>query len=200
MSLLSQLEEMQWKQLQHDEKFHKEIWILNVQQRITHMVLHLSKYSAKLTLSALEHNIDELKKSTTDALIIAMSSTNIFNKLLSDISINPSEKDLADINALAKKLLREESFDGYEPNISMAIKINSITGKMCKAVESLDHLEAYPFKEVILSSLASVFRTLLALACHLKIENIETLIGDRLYSVEKNNIFFNRLGNYKSGY
>jgi len=164
------------------------------------MVLHLSKYSAKLTLSALEHNIEELRKATIDSLIIVTSSTNIFNKLLSDISIEESEKTLPCINTLAAKLLKEEKFDGYEPNISMAIKINSLTGKMCKAVESLDHLEAYPFKEVILSSLASIFRILLALACHLKVEDIETPIGDRLYSVEKNNIFFNRLGNYKSGY
>ncbi|VVN18790.1 hypothetical protein [Pseudomonas fluorescens] len=200
MSLLSQLEELQWKQLQHDEKYHKEIWVLNVQQRITHMVLHLSKYSAKLTLSALEHNIEELKKATIDSLIIVTSSTNIFNKLLSDFAVDQSEKDLSDINALASKLLKEESFDGYEPNISMAIKVNSLTGRMCKAVESLDHLEAYPFKETLLDSLASIFRILLALACHLRIGKIEEPIENRLYSVEKNNIFFSRLGNYKSGY
>ncbi|MHC8346203.1 hypothetical protein [Pseudomonas sp. RT6P73] len=200
MSLLSQLEELQWKQLQHDEKYHKEIWILNVQQRITHMVLHLSKYSAQLTLSALENNIDDLKKSTIDSLIIVTSSTNIFNKLLSEISISESERELKNIDSLASYILQVEEFHGYEPIIAMAIKINSLTGKMCKAVESLDHLEAYPFKESLLSSLATAFRTLLALACHLKIENIEHPISERLYAVEKNNIFFNRLGNYKTGY
>lgn len=62
MSLFSQLEELQWKQLQHDEKYHKDIWLLNVQQRITHMTLHLAKYSAKLSVSAFENNEIEFKK------------------------------------------------------------------------------------------------------------------------------------------
>ena len=90
MSLLSQLEEIQWKQLQHDETYHKDIWLLTVQQRITHMVLHLSKYSAKLTVAAFKEDCNVLRKTVIDALIIVFSSSNIFNKLLCDIALQYS--------------------------------------------------------------------------------------------------------------
>lgn len=200
MSILSQLEEMQWKQLRHDEFYHKDIWLLTVQQRITHMVLHLSKYSSKLMIAALEENKSLLQKTTIDALIIVFSSANIFNKLLCDIALKDSDEKANNIDELARALLEQESFKLHSPSISLSAKVLDKTGRMCKVVESLDHLESVSFRDEIIDILSSLFRDLLALSRSSDIEDIAALIGDRLFSVEQKNPYFKRLGNYKIGY
>lgn len=201
MSLFSQLEELQWKQLQHDEKYHKDIWLLTVQQRITHMVLHLAKYSAKLTVAAFENDNAEFKSTTIDCLIILFSSANIFNSRIYDISLNEQERDFPDIKSLANHLSKTEyskiSNDGL-CDFSRAITIQ--TGKMCKAAESLDHLEPFPFRQTLIESIGKLFKVSLAALYSITDEELEVLLSNRLVAVEKKNIFFNRLGNYESGY
>lgn len=200
MSILSQLEEMQWKQLRHDEFYHKDIWLLTVQQRITHMVLHLSKYSSKLMVAALEENKDLLQKTTIDALIIVFSSANIFNKLLCDIALEESHCKKDDIDALAQTLLDQESTKLYSKSVSLSAKVLSETGRMCKVVESLDHLESVSFRDEIIEALSTLFLNLLALSKSVGVLDIAGLVGERLYSVEQKNPYFKRLGNYKIGY
>ena len=200
MSLFSQLEEIQWKQLQHDEKYHKDIWLLNVQQRITHMVLHLSKYSTKITLSVFEKDHKELEKTLIDALIITVSSFNIFNTLISQSALSNDFHQLNTIDDLSNNLYQRHQAENIDNAIQLSIKLASEVGKMCKAVESLDHLESFNYKETIIDCLSKSFLTLLVLAKSNNIVELASLIENRLYEVEKKNIFFNRLGNYKSGY
>lgn len=199
MSLLSQLEEIQWKQLQHDETYHKDIWLLTVQQRITHMVLHLSKYSSKLTIAAFKEDSEVLQKTVIDALIIVFSSSNIFNKLLCEIALSPLEADATEINKLAEYLYKSQKFDHFNPATSLSLSVLEQTGKMCKVVESLDHLESVEFRGSIIDSLISLFRNLLAFAYYIGIDDIALRIGNRLFQVEKNNPYFKRLKNYNSG-
>ncbi|MDT1023390.1 MULTISPECIES: hypothetical protein [Pseudomonas aeruginosa group] len=201
MSLFSQLEELQWKQLQHDEKYHKDIWLLNVQQRITHMTLHLAKYSAKLSVSAFENNEIEFKKTIVDCLIIVFSSANIFNSRIYDISLNEQEKDFPDIKSLANYLANSERIKSSNDRLGDFSKAFSIqTGIMCKAAESLDHLEPFPFRQTITESLGKLFKTSLTALYCLTDQDLESLFSERLVAVERKNIFFNRLGNYETGY
>ena len=201
MSLFSQLEELQWKQLQHDEKYHKDIWLLTVQQRITHMVLHLAKYSAKLTVAAFENNTTEFKSTIVDCLIILFSSANIFNSRIYDISLSEQEKDFSDIKSLANYLIKSEHIKTSNDRLcdfSRAITIQA--GIMCKAAESLDHLEPFPFRQTLIESLGKLFKISLAALYSMTDEELEALLSERLVAVEKKNIFFNRLGNYETGY
>ncbi|WP_339489451.1 hypothetical protein [Pseudomonas sp. EL_65y_Pfl2_R95] len=201
MSLFSQLEELQWKQLQHDEKYHKDIWLLTVQQRITHMVLHLAKYSAKLTVSAFEKNENEFKTTIVDCLIILLSSANIFNSRIYDISLSEQEKDFPDIKSLAGYLMKadyDKSSSDKLNYLSRAITIQ--VGAMCKAAESLDHLEPYPFRQTLVDSIGRLFKISLAALYMSTDEDLDALFTKRLIAVEKKNIFFNRLGNYETGY
>lgn len=201
MSLFSQLEELQWKQLQHDEKYHKDIWLLSVQQRITHMTLHLAKYSAKLTVAAIDKDVDEFKKTVIDCLIIIISSANIFNSRIYDIAISEQEQKLETLTDLANLLIDTEQLNAGESELlDFSKRITFNVGKMCKAVESLDHLEPFPFRQSITECLGLCFRVSLASLYTLTDEKLETLFSNRLIPVERKNIFFNRLGNYESGY
>lgn len=201
MSLFSQLEELQWKQLQHDEKYHKDIWLLSVQQRITHMTLHLAKYGAKLSVSAFEKDDTEFKKTIVDCLIIVLSSANIFNSRIYDISLSESEKKLPDIKSLAYHLIKTEWAKSSGDRLGDFSKAFSIqVGIMCKAAESLDHLEPFPFRQTITDSLGKLFKTSLVALYSLTDEDLEKLFSARLVAVERKNIFFSRLGNYETGY
>jgi hypothetical protein len=164
------------------------------------MVLHLSKYSSKLTVAALKEDKDVLQKTVVDALIIVFSSSNIFNKLLCETAIYEAEIGFEDINHLARSLYQVERVDHYNPAVTLSVQVLEQTGKMCKVVESLDHLESVDFREALIDSLVSLFRNLLALAHHVEIEDIAARIENRLFEVEKKNPYFKRLANYKSGF
>ncbi|HBP5371800.1 hypothetical protein CJU04_15395 [Pseudomonas aeruginosa] len=71
---------------------------------------------------------------------------------------------------------------------------------MCKAAESLDHLEPFPFRQTITESLGKLFKTSLTALYCLTDQDLESLFSERLVAVERKNIFFNRLGNYETGY
>ncbi|WP_349971933.1 hypothetical protein [Pseudomonas caspiana] len=200
MPLFSQLEEMQWKQLQHDEAYHKEIWLLTVQQRITHMTLHMSKYSSKLTIAAFERDSETLKKTAIDALIIAFSCANIFSKLLSKFALPESFSSQESIDSAAEKIFHSYDFYSSDPDTKITLEILGCTGRMCKLVESLDHLETLEYREGILDNIASIFKALLALCYSSDMRDIPEKIANRLYEVESKNYFFNKLGNYKKGY
>ncbi|MEZ1320620.1 hypothetical protein QIW46_04620 [Pseudomonas fluorescens] len=201
MSLFSRLEELQWKQLQHDEKYHKEIWLLTVQQRITHMTLHLAKYSSAITVAALENDKPAFEKAIIDTFIITMSSANIFGTRIHDIALNDLEQKCHDTRELASLLLDKfhSEFAGaslLEFNKQISINI----GRMCKAAESLDHLEVFPYRETMVKSLASLFRITLCAFEFVSDAALEERISKRLMAVERKNIFFSKLGNYESGY
>ncbi|WEV50110.1 hypothetical protein OZX61_11985 (plasmid) [Acinetobacter sp. ESL0695] len=78
MSLVEIFDELQWKQKQHDKRYHEDIWILSVQNRAKHMILHLNKYSGKFFESLRENNLEKLEGHVIDAMIINFSYANIF--------------------------------------------------------------------------------------------------------------------------
>ncbi len=160
------------------------------------MTLHLSKYSSKIVKSAFTEDSDVLKKSLIDTVIIIFSSANIFNHSIG----SKYSKNFDSIQSVGESVLNSFPTGKHNILLSLAVEISSTTGNMCKAVESLDHLEPYAFRESLLDSLHSLFELSLALACIVGVENIPEKISDRLYAVEKKNLFFDELGNYKEGY
>ena len=75
------LARLQWEQFEHDEKYHREIARLTVQDRLKHMALHFAKYSGGLAAGPDEA---ELRRLVTDIFVIALSSANILNVRLAD--------------------------------------------------------------------------------------------------------------------
>ncbi len=199
MSLSKNLNELQWKQLQHDKLYHADIWVLPVQQRLKHMVLHLAKYSARLSVSALSvkstSGISDYEAVLKDIFIISISSINILNKSLSSIVIdNWGCPDEIDTNELYKHIPKKEL--NNSDVISIALFCSKNSAELCKAIEATDHFEEFNSRSVILTALTEFIRlSFLVLG-----EDIEKKIENRLYEVEKRNIYFEKLGNYKEGY
>lgn len=164
------------------------------------MTLHLSKYSAKLAKAAFYKDKETFKKTAIDTLIIVFSSSNIFNSLLTKMVVDTSISDESELSTFAQNLYAQKDFGSYDPLMITAMEILEQTGKMCKAVESLDHLEALSFREDLLASLSSLFQSIL-IACQLTaVSDIEQQIEERLLSVEQKNPYFAHLGNYRTGY
>ncbi|MBF8708116.1 hypothetical protein IR016_15090 [Pseudomonas putida] len=200
MSLLSQLEELQWKQLQHDEMYHKDIWILTVQQRVTHMALHLSKYSSKIIRAAFDKDEALMQKTVIDSLIITFSAANIFDALLGDMAFSEVDEYKHNLQSISRHLYHSIISNESDPEISLALNISDSTGNICKIVESLDHLENLLFRESLIACLVKLLKNLLALCYTFEINDIPERICERLYKVEQKKSFFKRMGNYKTGY
>lgn len=199
MTLQEQLELFQWKQLKHDELYHKEISLLNVQDRIKHMVLHLSKYGAKLVLYAYENQSQEYQNTLIDGLIISTSTLNTLNMNSASFLIGYEDSKLLTLQELAIQLFKIElsgTLDIEPFNRNYLISV----GKMCKTTESMDHLEPIPFRESLIKETKFLFKQHLAILSQTADKPIIELVENRLMSVEQKNIFFNRLGNYAGDY
>lgn len=164
------------------------------------MTLHLSKYSAKLTKASFEKKSDIQRKTIIDALIIIFSSANIFNIILGEKLTEVLNENLSTLKSLGYALSTHNSKISHSNELILSLDILESTGKMCKIVESLDHLEAISFRESLIKELNTLFENLIIFCNILQVENIEAEISDRLYFVEQKNKHFLKLGNYKTGY
>ena len=80
MTVRDQLLSLQWTQLKHDEAYHKDIVVLPLAQRIKHMALHNTKYTAHLFEAVETDDQARLIKTLTDAFIISLASANTLNQ------------------------------------------------------------------------------------------------------------------------
>lgn len=193
MSLVNILDELQWKQQLHDERYHKDIWILCVQDRAKHMILHLNKYSGKFFEALRSEDSDKLRSHVIDAFIINFSYANIFQ-----IPISKNYNDLNEISGLNG--LIEARKDINFVLTDMIIDFAICVGKMSKTIESLDHIEQYDYRQNLNNYVFEIFEILLKISAYLDLDNIDRAIESRLYYVESKNMNFKRYGNYSSGY
>ena len=73
VDLVESFDELQWKQMQHDKRYHEDIWILSVQNRAKHMILHLNKYSGRFFENLRDNDLEKLEIHLIDAIIINFS-------------------------------------------------------------------------------------------------------------------------------
>jgi hypothetical protein len=160
---------IQWAQFEHDEKYHREISRLSVQDRLRHMALHFAKYAGRLN----DRPTDEVvKKTAVDTLIIAISCANILNMDL-------SKKSLIAI--------------GKEVNNSEFSRLLIVAaGKMAGACERIDHLEDFPFRKVIAEQVEVILSTALAFLID-NGWNVVSEMNDRLSGVKEKSIFHGKL-------
>ena len=165
-----QLNKLQIAQLEHDERFPREITYLDIQPRLVHMCLHFAKYYGTIVDQMNQPHTDEpkLKQAMVDMFIICLTSANILNLRLSD-----------HIDGIVYGLSIESAY------VPLAVSI----GKFAKALESLDHLEAFNYKEVMCDSVVTIAQ------CLINITHFD-LAGEvpyRLNVVQNRSIFKNKL-------
>lgn len=124
---------VQLAQFKHDEKYHREISRLTVQDRLRHMALHFAKYAGRLQEDCADLTF---KRMATDALIIAISSANTLN-------IDLTAKGLDRVSSNATR-------EAFTKRLAIA------AGRMAGACERLDHLEDFPFRAAITAEVLSI--------------------------------------------
>ncbi|MBE5074232.1 hypothetical protein IM511_07925 [Erythrobacteraceae bacterium E2-1 Yellow Sea] len=164
---LDDLSRLQWTQFEHDEKFHREIARLTVQDRLKHMALHFAKYSGGLAEGPGD---DELARLVTDIFVIALSSANILNLKLADRH-----------NELAA---------GSEGDFATKVAISA--GRMAAACEKMDHLEAFPFREKITEQILALMSAAISFADQ-RGWDLSSMVAKRLQPVKEKNIFYDKL-------
>jgi hypothetical protein len=137
---------MQREQFEHDESFHREIARLPIEVRLKHMALHFCKYTAQLATVCDSRDAELRLKTITDSFIIALSSANVLNLNLSEhvapslgYAVTPRDLGLH----LATQLNPSGKVDDHWLLSAHAVS----AGKMARACEKFDHLEAFPFRD-----------------------------------------------------
>lgn len=161
---------VQWKQFQHDETFHREISRLTVQQRLTHMALHFSKYVGYL---AEVRDDEHRRKTVTDIFVIGVSTLTVLN-----VKAYPL------VAAIDRKF--DTSWDG------LLREVATRAGRMASACERLDHLEDFPFRMTIRDAAAELVAIALA-AAQDRGWNMLEMVEVRLHPVKKKSIFYDQL-------
>lgn len=206
MSVTKKLEVLENKQMFHDERYHKDIWLsLSTQGKARHMAAHIGKYSGQLLDNIRNQSDEKIRKDIIDSLIINLSFSNIFISLLSktlDESLLKSESFGALRDAVAKKYFSEKGYvyPSETLGLDLAMDMCILSGKILKTVESLDHIEILNYRERFNGYTLDLFEIIMSMCYVYQIVEIENLIEKRLYEVELKNPRFGVFGNYKDGY
>lgn len=185
MNARDQLLALQWVQLKHDEGYHKDVLTLPVAQRVKHMALHNAKYTGYF-LDAVDRGDEaRLRHVLTDAFIIALASANIFNQDLGrELDASGEEATLRSMGAtLAASLGRVDA----DP-LWLVRQYARHNGQLAKLCESLDHLEAVPFREGMRTCIRALMSAVLAEAAARQLDLPEAYEA-RVRSVERCSIF-----------
>jgi hypothetical protein len=164
---LADWDKIQFEQFEHDEKYHREIARLTVQERLKHMTLHFAKYAGEVYAEPSEQ---EFQRLVTDVLVIAISTANTLNLRLSDVLDCDQNSDSST----------------FENALVVA------TGRMAAACEKLDHLEEFPYRSQISDGMLTVLKAALAV-CAERSWSVPVIMKARLAPVKKKSIFHGKL-------
>lgn len=160
---------VQFAQFEHDEKYHREISRLPIQDRLRHMAMHFAKYAGRLQEDCADQSF---KRTAIDALVIAVSSANILNIDLSTRAV---------------------------PGIELPVNRGSYTrrlaisaGRMAGACERLDHLEDFPFRKKIEEEVLAILALGIALFAEEEWNPVAEMQA-RLSPIKAKSIFHGRL-------
>lgn len=154
---MTTLFELQQKQVDHDQKYHRDIFFLNYQDRFKHMVMHYGKYAGRLARllrnkAASDEIQSDVKRTIIDCFIIVLSCADLLQLNLND---KLKEKLGSDENSSLKELtldVKEASPDLYarlstgdEANkvLNFILEYTSIVGDLLKVGEDLDHMVGF---------------------------------------------------------
>jgi hypothetical protein len=148
---------LQREQFEHDERFHREIARLTVHARLNHMALHFCKYTGQFATVCASGDTELRSKTITDSFIISLSSANILNLDLSEqvaptLGYAATPRDLG--LHLASHLYSTTKLDDHWLLIAHAV----CAGRLARACEKIDHLEAFPFRDELRDAVLGLCR------------------------------------------
>ena len=187
MTVRDELFTLQLEQLKHDQKYHRDICILPIHQRINHMALHFSKYSGRIAEYYGSNDARPLNSTIIDTFIISLVSANIMNILLADHIPFANDNELNSLKELGSSLVDNTDYD-YRDRSWLLKAIAIPSGRLAKACESLDHIDTYSYREQMVKCTAEICVVALVAATTREID-LRQLAKQRLSEVESNLIF-----------
>jgi len=148
---------LQVRQKEHDERFHRDIYFLSQQERFKHVAYHYGKYSGRLARASIGQTksgrlaVQELERTLIDSAIMTLNAAEIFNLDLEKIL--RSKYSLTDekrtVSQLAKAVSRKVAKDYQwlnapaDPDFlnGVLFDVTEKAGIVHKACDSLDHME-----------------------------------------------------------
>jgi len=182
------LHQLQLEQLLHDRKFHADILCLPVQRRANHMALHFAKYAGKFVEAKPTKNREYFLETLVDTFVICLASANMFNIKIGDLAVfeEVKTKRFDTVGSEIFSFVENECDDAFS---FMADNITIFSGRIAKSIESLDHMEPYPFREVFEKNLESIIGSVFVAATFFKVDLISETKA-RLSTLECDNIFY----------
>jgi hypothetical protein len=172
---------LQVAQQKHDEFYHREIARLTVHARLNHMALHFAKYVGQLATAIEGDDRRLIRRTITDAFVIALSSANTLNLSLgAAIPYAGNAKSVAELGGTLPN-------DGNRTNrllLSFAVP----TGQIARACEKLDHVEGFPFRETIVEGVVALCQGSIV-AAHNYDFDLPSSVRERFAEIEPKYIF-----------
>lgn len=165
---------LQLEQHRHDERYHPEISRLTMHHRLNHMALHFAKYAGRVADAVQSGDHSDIDRTLTDIAIIALSSANVLNVHLGNNFKN---------NIKHSELL----FDDIDL-VTLLVHVTKASGRMAKACESVDHIEAAPLREEMTTAVIDLFRAAVEFST-LRNLDLATSIPERLENVRETKLF-----------
>jgi hypothetical protein len=162
--------DLQREQFEHDESFHREILRLSIHARLNHMALHYCKYAGQLAAVCVFPDNALRSRTITDSFIISLCSANALNLSLSGpVAANLGNVSLCDLgHSLSRRLYPDTILNDNW----LLVEHTIYSGKMARACEKIDHLEAFPFRE---ESQAAVVRLCQIAVIAASVNNIDII-------------------------
>lgn len=179
---------LQCAQLEHDERFHRDIVVLPPAERLKHMALHHAKYAGYL-VDAIDNQDDlRIKRILTDAFIITLATANSLNQ---DLSL-ASDGTCSDQHptTLGRRLAGKLT-DSTNDSIWLLKEFVRRSGQLAKACEAWDHMENLQFLSQLRECNLGLFELVVA-AASLRHLDLGKSYGERIQEVESKSIFYRR--------
>lgn len=187
MSVHDELFMLQLEQLKHDQRYHRDICVLPLHQRINHMALHFSKYSGRVAEFYGENDTRPLHITITDTFIICLVTANILNIRLADHIPLANDDQVGSLRELGSALADEANYD-YRDSAWLLKAVAIPAGRLAKACETLDHIEKYPYREEMVKHTVDISVAAIVAATKREID-LRQSAKDRLAEAESKLIF-----------
>jgi hypothetical protein len=143
--------DLQREQFEHDERFHRDILRLDIHARLNHMALHFCKYTGQFATVFASGDAELRSRTITDSFIISLCSANALDLNLSE-KVAPSLGDTVTLHDIGI-FLASRLYPGARLDDAWLLAVHAIhAGKIARACEKIDHLEAFPFREELRES------------------------------------------------
>lgn len=187
MSAVNILRNLQGRQREHDIRAHQDIYYLPYPDRIKHLTFHVSKYAGRLAKGDLTDT--EFNRTLVDTFVITLSAAEVlridFAEVLSGWT-NVAEH--ATLTSLGVALEEQDSRMDDSLQDWYFRKLAYVGGRMSKACESLDHMEAIPYRDILREAVIDLCHATLVVSATLSLDLI-TAVGQRWEEIELHRIF-----------